>query len=540
MSERGLPSTLASLALVLAAVVPSHQASAQAPAPPVPDTNAVHEPEGPTPFGANLFTGAFAGQREDGQNPTYQILAGDRVAVNAWGTVTFNDVFAVDTQGNIFLPGIGPVHLAGVQNSDLTETVRGRIRQVYRGGFDVYTNLLTASPVAVFVTGGVSRPGRYAGIPSDSLLFFLDQAGGIHPETGSYRHIQILRRGQSTAELDLYDFLLRGSLPTPQFEDGDTILVGRRGPTVEVRTGHGSPTTVELADERFTGAEVLGVLSGATRANEVTVRGLRDNTRIARTFPVTEFRQAPLSDGDVVTFREEGRPDRMLVRLEGEFQGSSVLSVQRGSRLLDVLNFVPVDPRLANTAGAHVRRRSVAQAQRRSIQQSLDRLERSAVLALSSSRGESEIRVREAEMVSNFVEHARNVQPLGRVVTSTAGHQLNVLLEEGDVIVLPARTNVVRIGGEVQIAQAVMFRPDLTVRDYVRMAGGFTNRAETDAVIVLRPNAEVTIGDPDTRIEPGDEIMVPPEIDHKIFQNALDVSQIIYQIAVAASVLVAL
>lgn len=538
MSEQHRRTTLAVLLLATlwasASVPVAAQPAAATPAP------TAEEPTGPTPFGANLFTGAFAGQREDGQNPGYQILAGDRVAVNAWGTVTVNDIFVVDTQGNIFLPGIGPVHLAGVRNSDLTETVLGRIRQVYRGGFDVYTNLLTASPVAVFVTGGVARPGRYAGIPSDSLLFFLDQAGGIHPEAGSYRHIQILHRGQTTAELDLYDFLLRGSLPTPQFEDGDTILVGRRGPTVEVRSGDRPATTVELAGERFTGAEVLSVLRGATGANEVTVQGLRDNRRIARTFPVTGFQQASLSDGDVVTFREEGRPDRMLVRLEGEFEGSSVLSVQRGSRLLDVLNFVPVDPRLANTMGAHVRRRSVARAQRLSIQQSLDRLERSAVLALSSSRGESEIRVREAEMVSQFVEHARNVQPLGRVVTSTAGHQLNVLLEEGDVIVLPARTNVVRIGGEVQIAQAVMFRPDLTVRDYVRMAGGFTNRAETDAVIVLRPNAEVTIGDEDMRIEPGDEIMVPPEIDHKIFQNALDVSQIIYQIAVAASVLVAL
>src|SRR5690606_7403409 len=132
---------------------------------------------GPLPFGANLFAGSYAAQRENGLNPDYRILPGDRVMVNAWGAVQINDVFPVDTQGNIFIPTVGPVALAGVLNGALTDAVRAAIRRVYRGEFGVYTNLLTASPVAVFVTGGVPRPGRYAGIPNDSVLFFLDQAG---------------------------------------------------------------------------------------------------------------------------------------------------------------------------------------------------------------------------------------------------------------------------------------------------------------------------------------------------------------------------
>jgi protein involved in polysaccharide export with SLBB domain len=123
------------------------------------------------------------------------------------------------------------------------------------------------------------------------------------------------------------------------------------------------------------------------------------------------------------------------------------------------------------------------------------------------------------------------------VVTRSAESQLNIMLEEGDIIVIPTRTNVVRVGGEVQVAQALMFRPDLRVRDYVGMAGGFSNRAETRTVIVLRQSAEVVIADNSTPIQPGDEILVPPRIDRKVFQHAIDISQIVYQIAVAASVL---
>jgi protein involved in polysaccharide export with SLBB domain len=61
---------------------------------------------------------------------------------------------------------VGPVHLSGVRNAELTETVRNGLKKVYARYFDVYTNLITAKPVAVFVTGGVNRPGRYTECPS--------------------------------------------------------------------------------------------------------------------------------------------------------------------------------------------------------------------------------------------------------------------------------------------------------------------------------------------------------------------------------------
>src|SRR5690606_20277864 len=141
------------------------------------------------------------------------------------------------------------------------------------GQFGVYTNLLTASPVAVFVTGGVQRPGRYAGIPSDSVLFFLDQAGGIDPDSGSYRHVKILRQGAVLEEADLYDFLLRGQLASTQFSDGDVILVERRGPVVEVQRPGRAPMLVELTSEQATGAEVLEIVAHDGRVNGVTVRG---------------------------------------------------------------------------------------------------------------------------------------------------------------------------------------------------------------------------------------------------------------------------
>lgn len=491
--------------------------------------------QGPRPFGANLFTGTFAAQREDGINPEYRILPGDRVAVNAWGAVTLNDVFVVDSQGNIFLPAIGPVRVAGVRNAELTGVVRTALSRNFRGAFDVYTNLLNASPVAVFVTGGVVRPGRYAGVPSDSPLVFLHQAGGIAAETGSYRHVSLLRQGQPVAEIDLYDFLLRGQLPAVQFEDGDVILVGRRGPVVEVYPSSGEPVLVELLASPARGDAILDVITPGPRVDSVTIRGVREGQPTARSFGVDAFASIEIRSGDVLMFRQDLQPDYLVVRLEGEFLGPAELAVRRGTRLLDLLNYVPVDPELANVEAVHLRRRSVAAQQRLSIHESLDRLERAVALAESDTQGEAAIRRQEADMIRAWVQRARDVSPMGVVVTETGGEQVNLLLEDGDVVVIPRRTNLVRVVGEVTITNAVMYRPDLRVADYVRMAGGYTPRADESHVIVRRASAEIVFGDNDTRLYPGDELIVPPHIQDQWLQNGIDVATVFAQIAVAAA-----
>jgi len=511
-----------------------------APAPSPPAETPAATSGAPEPFGSRLFTGAFLTTREDGLNPDYVVMPGDRVMVNSWGAVTLSSVFVVDGQGNIFLPGVGPVHVAGTRNADLTNKVKAGLNRVYSRNFEVYTNLLTAKPVAVFVTGGVKRPGGYAGVPSDTVLFFLEQAGGIDPRLGSYRSIVILRGGAEVAKVDLYDFLLKGQLPAFQFKDGDTVLVKQRGPVIEMRGDVALPATLEFPPGAISGADALSVIPGAARATQVTIQGIRNGVPINRTLSVQAFRAFGLQDGDAIVLRGDGRADTILVKLEGEYQGPSVLAVRRGSRLVDVLNYVAIDPALANPAAVHIRRSSVAKAQKDSIDDSLFRLERNALLALSQSQGEANIRVREAELTQKFVERARLIQPLGRVVTARDGRQRNVVLEADDVIVIPPRTNVIRVGGEVMMAQAVMWKPGAKAEDYINDAGGYTDRSDESKVIIIHANAEVTIGDGGTTVMPGDELLVPPKIDTKVLQNAVDITQVIYQIAVSAAVVIAI
>jgi protein involved in polysaccharide export with SLBB domain len=72
------------------------------------------------PFGSRLFNGNFLKARGDGLNPDYILAPGDKVAVAVWGSVTIKEIYTLDSQGNIFIPVIGPLKLVGVKNADLT------------------------------------------------------------------------------------------------------------------------------------------------------------------------------------------------------------------------------------------------------------------------------------------------------------------------------------------------------------------------------------------------------------------------------------
>jgi protein involved in polysaccharide export with SLBB domain len=200
-------------------------------APPVPDAQVIETSLTAVPvFGQSLFQGRFALESFKGFNPDYLLSVGDQVDVRLWGAIDLQLVLLVDAQGNIFIPRVGPVRVVNVRNGELNEVVKRQVRTVYREDVGVYATLAAAVPVKVFVSGFVNRPGLYPGYASDSLLNFLDRAGGISAVAGSYIDVRVLRGGTPIAQVDLYDFLIKGSLAQVQLRDGDSVFVGPIGP----------------------------------------------------------------------------------------------------------------------------------------------------------------------------------------------------------------------------------------------------------------------------------------------------------------------
>ncbi|MBF8223913.1 polysaccharide biosynthesis/export family protein [Halomonas sp. 328] len=487
------------------------------------------------PFGADLFTGGFRGLRGDGLNPNYRVMPGDQVVLRLWGAIELDRVIPVDAQGNLFIPSIGPVAVEGVSHGELDNRVKRAVHSVYPDNVEVYTNLQGVQPIGVFVTGFVQSPGRYAGVPSDALLYFLDQADGIDDQLGSYRSVRVLRGDQEILRADLYDFLLTGELPRIQFQDGDTIVVDRRGDTITVGGDVRRAYHFELKGETLAGQTVLDLAPLQAGVSHALIRGSRDLGPTADYVELNDFSTTPLRDGDEVLFSADERSTNIVVQLEGSHLGPSRFVLPKDVTLHELLDNIPVEDYLADTQSVSLRRESVAQRQQESLEESLRRLETTYLSASSSTPEEAEIRVREAELVSQFVERAREIEPNGRLVVSRDDEIANIRLQDGDVITIPERSDAVLISGEVLVPQSVVFSPGERVRDYIERAGGFTTYADERMILVARANGEVRHAS-DVELRPGDEVLVLPKAPTKNLQLASTISQILFHIAVTTRV----
>jgi protein involved in polysaccharide export with SLBB domain len=262
----------------------------------------------PPVFGARIFTGAFSAQPFSGFNPDYQITIGDQLRVQLWGAVEFGELLSVDAQGNIFLPQIGPVRVAGVRNDRLTAVVEDRVRQVYRQQVGVYANLESAQPVSVLVSGFVRRPGMYRGLSSDSVLYFLDRAGGIDPARGSFLDIRVQRGGYVRQKVNLYDFLLKGLLPPIPFADGDSVHVGAAGNSVSVEGAVNNAARFEFTGDTIMASQVVGWALPRPEATHFRVRRNNAGETTAEFLPLIALDPVVLKPGDRVTIIPEDRP----------------------------------------------------------------------------------------------------------------------------------------------------------------------------------------------------------------------------------------
>ncbi|ABM29599.1 polysaccharide biosynthesis/export family protein [Nitratidesulfovibrio vulgaris] len=494
--------------------------------------------QGLEPFGANLFRGNFAGTYGNGMNDEYVIQPGDRITVRVWGARSYDDVLFVDQQGNIFLPEIGPVRVAGLLQSALLNTVRAKLASVFPVNVNIYVNLQSAQPVAVYVAGNVLNPGRYAAGPQDSVLSYLDRAGGILPEQGSYRNIRILRDKQTISSVDLYDYILRGELSAIRLKDGDTILVEPFGVSVAAYGLLRQPARYEFRG-MANGKELLTYATPLNGVSHVSVGGIRNDEPFNVYVTLNDFQNMRLEDGDRVEFVADTRGKTIMVSASGAIHGASRFPVLKQTKLKMLLEYVAVEPELAAIKSIYIRRKSVAAEQKVILTDALRRLEQSALTASSSSVDEAGIRVKEAELIQSFVQRASKIEPDGVLVVSRDGKISDVLLEEGDEIIIPRRTDVVHISGEVLIPTAVTWEKGQSLKDYLNSAGGLSDRADTNNILIVGLNGEVSRAKGQA-IEPGDRILVMPQFDSKNLQLVKDVTQVLYQMAVAVKVAVGL
>lgn len=489
-------------------------------------------------FGAALF----AGQQQsssDAPNPNYVLAPGDRVSVRAWGAVDSELVGMIDPAGNLFLPNIGPIRVAGVRVGDLQSVVEAEVRKVYTSQVQVYATTLSTQRIGVFVTGFVRAPGRFGGTASDSVLDFLVRAGGVDPGRGSFREIRVTRNGATVTTIDLYRFLLQGDLTQIRLQEGDTIVVGRQRALIGADGAVRNNFLFEsVGRTSLTGRELIDFARPLPAATNAVVRGVRNSQPFSRYMSLAELAQQTLLDQDTVTFVADVAARTIRVSVEGSRLYPSVLVADRDMPLCALLDHIAVDPALANTGGVFLLRPSLARQQKRAIDEALDRLERQLFLAPSATNSIAASRAQEAGLITQYISRARRVQPEGRlVVMSGAGACAPLRLEDGDIVVIPERSQTVLVQGEVNFPQAVVWREGWSTQQFIEAAGGFSARGRMSTLMIRRPSGQAIL-EPSAPPQPGDELIALPYLDPKYWQLGSDLITALFQVALAARVFI--
>lgn len=500
-------------------------------------------------FGANLFTGAFTRQGPLQFNPNYTVSTGDSIQVRLWGAFTFDAQLVVDPKGNIFLPHVGPVQMLGVKNQDIQRVVDSAVATIFKSSVYSYASLAVAQPVRVFVSGFVNRPGMYAGTSMDSLLHYLDQAGGIDTERGSFLNVQVKRGQQIRATVNLYDFLLQGTTPAVQLADGDVILVSTRQNTLMVTGLAENPKRFEFTTPTKTLADIMPMAKPRAQATHARITRNTGTKKSIEYYPLGESSSVVLANGDEVEFTADKKPGTITVRVEGEHQSPQEYVLPYGTRMGALLEKIEFSER-SETESLQLFRLSVKERQRQSLQVALKSLETAALTARSGTSDEARLRSEEAGLILQWVERAKAVEPRGQVVIPETSGRNDLLLENGDVIRVPMRDGLVLVNGEVLFPNAVTHEAKMNLQEYIKRAGGFTQNADAARILIAHKDGSFTEADQDEgffklrakppKVKAGDEILVLPKLDVKSRQIWKDLTQIIFQIAVSAKVVLGL
>jgi protein involved in polysaccharide export with SLBB domain len=492
-------------------------------------------------FGANLFTGSFTREGATQFNPDYAVAVGDNIQVRFWGAFDYDAPLTVDPQGNIFVPHVGPVRVLGVRNQDLQGLVEAAVRRTYRANVYSYASLAAAQPVRVFVGGFVNRPGLYSGTSMDSLLSYLDQAGGIDLLRGSFLSVQVKRGSGTRATLNLYDFILDGRLPLIQLASGDVIFVAPKQKSVQVVGLVANAKRFEFAGDGISLAELARLAKPQASATHVRVTRNTGTTLNVDYYPLAEARSVHVHSGDSVEYTADKKTGTITVRVEGEHLSPQEYVVPYGTRLGALMAKIRYTDR-ADTKSLQLFRPSVAARQQEQLNITLKHLETSVLTARSGTAEEAQLRTEEAALMLQWIDRAKSIQPSGQVLLSRGDHLDQFLLESGDVLRVPTLDNLVMVSGEVMFPNTVALAADKGIGDYIASAGGYSQKADTSRIIIAHrdgsfENTEDTDGwFSSPEIHPGDEIMVLPAVDPKYRQLFKEVATMLYQMGLGARV----
>ena len=395
--------------------------------------------------------------------PDYIIGPGDQFTLTLWGTTEGIYTVTVSREGNITLPKVGVVPVAGLRFGKLERTLRRHLAKHY-SRFSLSVAMGELKTITVYVVGEVTNPGSYSVNSLTSTYGALFAAGGP-TKKGTMRNIQVLRRGKVIKTIDLYDFLLRGDRRQDiKLQHEDTVFVPLIGPVAGVTGTVYRPAIYELKSGETIGnlIETAGGIMPIALASRLQLYRFSDNQKKV-------ILDIQLTKASAVTPKKA--PE-----------------LRQTAKNMDLISILPIYPKIWETVNVDGHVRHPGDFEWRTDLRLKDIVLKSQLLPTSDLRNAEVIR-----LTDDYMD--REIIPVNLEALMKGDEKQNIVLRPKDQIRVYTTfrdVETIVVSGEILRPGAYEINKGERLSDLLRRVGGFTDESYVYGTVFKRRNIQET------------------------------------------------
>lgn len=449
----------------------------------------------------------------------YRLGPGDEVIIDVWGASENTIRQSISPEGTIQVSGLGPVQLSGMTVKDANAYLQREFSKIYSGisgsepTSQIKLTLGDIRTIQINIMGEVAVPGTYTLSSFSSVFHALYRAGGVN-KIGSLRSIKVVRNGKTIADLDVYDYLMKGKVKDDiRLQEGDVIIVNPYESLVRIAGKVKRPMFYEMKPTE-TVATILNYAGGFTGdAYKKAVRIIRKSGREHQVYNVDEMDYSVfrLDDGDSISV------DAVLKRFENRVE---IRGAVYRSGLYELSGTVNTVKQLIKKA--------------------------------EGLRGDAFLNRALLDRENEDLSHEVIAVDLGGLLKGTVA---DIPLQKNDILYIPSihdlkEEETISIHGEVANPGTFLFSKNMTIEDLLVQSGGLLEAAATTKVDITRrikdpkstsfssvlgktysfdiKDGLVVGGEGDFHLEPFDEVYVRKSPAYRKQQNVVVAGEVLF------------
>lgn len=425
---------------------------------------------------------------------------------------------SVTPEGSLIIPLVGAVNVKEMKLAEAKKKIIEKIKSFYRNA-EVNVSLSDIRQFKVTVSGMIRRNSMVAATAADRVSEIIEKAGGFLPEA-SKRKILLVRDSQEEPiRVDIVKYYFSNvKSANPTVLGGDHIIVPAfdEENTVHIYGDVAKPTFVEYVSGDSLKNIIdygLGFLNSANLDSVEIARFNDEGISIRKLYDLSSWgydyrskknlkNNIPINPGYRIFIRSKsGLPEEQVAVVKGEVKYPGYYALRKNEdRLYDLIKFSGgFNENAAIESSRLIRTDNITKEDAE-----MERLEKMTYYEMSEEERQY-YQARKREKKGYISVNLLNVM-------RDTSHPDNIYLTDGDSLFVPRKNYFINVQGRVNKPGLILYNPSLTYLDYIELAGGFGYRADEDQTLVVKPRGEQFSADSDNyTLEPGDNILVPPE-----------------------------